>query len=39
MEAKNMLKKAPRPPRTEKQLVFERKNDESGLLDESQLQS
>ncbi len=39
LETKNMLKKAPRPPKTEKQLVFERKNNESGLLDESQLQS
>tara|TARA_R110000751_G_scaffold11664_1_gene40737 strand:- start:2361 stop:3308 length:948 start_codon:yes stop_codon:yes gene_type:complete len=39
LETKNMLKKAPRPPKTEKQLVFERKDNEGGLLDESQLQS
>ena len=37
MEAKNMLKKAPRPPRTEKQLVFEQEKKKSKLLDESQL--
>ena len=39
LETKNMLKKAPRPPKTEKQLVFEGKNKENGLLDESQLES
>ena len=37
LETKNMLKKIPRPPKTEKQLVFEKKNNKKDLLDESQL--
>jgi len=37
MEQKNMLKNAPRPPRTEKQLVFEQDKRGEGLLDEKQL--
>jgi hypothetical protein len=37
MEAKTMLKKAPRPPKTEKQLVFEDEINGNGLLDEKQL--
>ena len=37
METKNMLKKVPRPPKTEKQLVFEQEKKGNGLLDESQL--
>jgi len=37
LETKQMLKKAPRPPKTEKQLVFEEDNKGDNLLDESQL--
>ena len=37
LETKEMLKKVPRPPKTEKQLVFEQDKDKEGLLDESQL--
>ncbi len=37
LETKQMLKKAPRPPKTEKQLVFEEEKKGNGLLDESQL--
>ncbi len=37
LEAKEMLKKAPRPPRTEKQLVFEDETNGNNLLDEKQL--
>jgi len=37
LETKNMLKKAPKPIRTEKQLVFEKENKGDSLLDESQL--
>ena len=37
MEQKNMLKNAPRPPKTEKQLVFEQDKRGEGLLDEKQL--
>ncbi len=37
LETKQMLKKAPRPPKTEKQLVFEEEKKGDGLLDESQL--
>jgi len=35
LETLGMLKKVPRPPKTEKQLVFE--NLKNNLLDESQL--
>ena len=37
LETKQMLKKVPRPPKTEKQLVFEEDNKGDNLLDESQL--
>jgi len=37
LETKQMLKKIPRPPKTEKQLVFEKENKGDNLLDESQL--
>ena len=37
LETKNMLEKVPRPPKTEKQLVFEQDKKEENLLDESQL--
>ena len=37
LETKNMLKKAPKPIRTGKQLVFEKENSGDSLLDESQL--
>ena len=37
LETKNMLKKVPRPPKTGKQLVFEKENKGDSLLDESQL--
>lgn len=37
LETKNMLDKVPRPPKTEKQLVFEQEKKEEKLLDESQL--
>ena len=37
MEHKNMLKKAPGPQRTEKQLVFEQEKKGNNLLDENQL--
>ena len=37
LETKQMLKKIPRPPKTEKQLVFEKDNKGDNLLDESQL--
>ena len=37
MEQKNMLKNAPRPPKTEKQLVSEQDKRGEGLLDEKQL--
>ena len=37
LETKNMLKKVPKPPRTEKQLVFEEEKKGNNLLDESQL--
>ncbi len=37
LETKNMLKKAPKPPKTEKQLVFEKDKKGDKLLDESQL--
>ena len=37
LEAKEMLKKAPRPPRTGKQLVFEDETNGNNLLDEKQL--
>ena len=37
LETQNMLKKVPRPPKTEKQLVFETKNKGEDLLDENNL--
>ena len=37
LETKNMLEKVPRPPKTEKQLVFEQDKKQENLLDESQL--
>ena len=37
METKNMLRKAPGPLKTGKQLVFEEEKNGNGLLDESQL--
>jgi hypothetical protein len=37
LETKTMLEKAPRPPRTEKQLVFEQNKQGESLLDENQL--
>ena len=37
LETKEMLKKVPIPPKTEKQLVFEQDKNKEGLLDESQL--
>ena len=37
LETKQMLKKAPRPPKTKKQLVFEQDKKKEKLLDESQL--
>ena len=37
LETQNMLKKVPKPARTEKQLVFEKENKGDNLLNESQL--
>ncbi len=37
LETRDMLKKVPRPPKTEKQLVFENGENKEDLLDESQL--